>query len=114
MQKYRDIRIFRKVVVKADENAVDSGQTGEFNFFYLLIKDRKVSRGYDTRNQFARKRTWVRIPSSLPKRRHLETGAFFIFVFSKEKLPISNRYRQWHKLSYTKPFSSLKRPQSDI
>ena len=40
--------------------------TGDFRFSYLLIKYRKVSGSDDTRNQFARKRTRVRIPSSPP------------------------------------------------
>ena len=41
---------------------------GDFRFSYLLIKYRKVSGSDDTRNQFARKRTRVRIPSSPPKK----------------------------------------------
>ena len=59
---------------------------GDFRFSYLLIKYRKVSGSDDTRNQFARKRTGVRIPSSPPlvNNTNPDDKLEFVLFFSNE------------------------------
>ena len=59
---------------------------GGFRFSYLLIKYRKVSVSDDNRNQFARKRTRVRIPSSPPlvNNTNPDDKLEFVLFFSNE------------------------------
>ena len=59
---------------------------GDFRFSYLLIKYRKVSGSDDTRNQFARKRTRVRIHSSPPlvNNTNPDDKLEFVLFFSNE------------------------------
>ena len=59
---------------------------GDFRFSYLLIKYRKVSGSDDNRNQFARKRTRVRSPSSPPlvNNTNPDDKLEFVLFFSNE------------------------------
>ena len=59
---------------------------GDFRFSYLLIKYRKVSGSDDTRNQVARKGSWVRIPSSPPlgNNTNPDDKLEFVLFFSNE------------------------------
>ena len=59
---------------------------GDFRFSYLLIKCRKVSGSDDTRNQVARKGSWVRIPSSPPlgNNTNPDDKLEFVLFFSNE------------------------------
>ena len=59
---------------------------GDFRFSCLLIKYRKVSGSDDTRNQVARKGSWVRIPSSPPlgNNTNPDDKLEFVLFFSNE------------------------------
>ena len=61
-------QLFSEFFAKAIKMSGQFVYGGDFRFSYLLIKYRKVSGSDDTRNQFASNRTWVRIPSSPPKK----------------------------------------------
>ncbi len=51
-----------------------------------------------TRNQFAGNRTWVRIPPSPPKQRHLFFAGAFIFVLASEGFEVYARRGKSHRL----------------
>ena len=72
-------QLFSEFFAKQSKCPVNSSMAGDFRFSYLLIKYRKVSGSDDTRNQFARKRTRVRIPSSPPDGANLNSIKVFFF-----------------------------------
>ena len=63
---------------------------GAFRFSYLLIKYRKVSGSDDTRNQFARNRTRVRIPFPPPNKTDADRASVPLFLWGDSNGSVVN------------------------
>ena len=93
----------------------------DFRFSYLLIKYRKVSGSDDTRNQFARKRTRVRIPSSPPNKTDADRASVPLFLWRDSNgsvvndLPVAGQSRpRPSPQARANPYSAAKREKHFI